>query len=171
MSKNIRSPKIPRHGFGAALNLAARVFMQAMQQRFAPHGIAVLEWTHLRFLSHEDGITQAELCRRIGIQKPSSTVMLNRLVRRKFVRRERDPTDSRQFNLYLTREGRAMRDILEPIAAGLNKEARLGMPERDVAAFFRVAHAIIANCAPARARSRKKTGSRSRLKHEFDFDV
>jgi DNA-binding MarR family transcriptional regulator len=171
MSRKARTQKIPKHGFGAALNLASRAFMRAMQQRFEPYGIAVLEWTHLRFLGYEDGITQAELCRRIGIRKPSSTVMLNRLIRRRLVRREHDPSDSRQFKLYLTREGRNIRDTLEPIAASLNKDVREGLPERDVAAFFRVAYAIITSCSPSRSGSLKKQRSRSRLKNEFDFEV
>ena len=52
-----------------------------------------------------------------------------------------------------------MRDTIAPIAVSMNKEARQGMPVRDVVAFFRVALAITANCAMIRSKPGKKQGA------------
>ncbi len=139
---------IPLYGIGALLDRAARAFTNVMTARLRPHRITIGQWKHLRTLWEEDGLTQVELCRRLGIQKASSTSVLGSLMRRKLVHRLRDSQDKRKFKIYLTAEGRSLRQTLTDIVAGLNRESRKGLAERDVLAFFRVGRAIAENLKP-----------------------
>jgi DNA-binding MarR family transcriptional regulator len=62
-------------------------------------------------LWREDGITQAELISRIGVEPPTVTKALQRLERAGFLRREPGPNRSRTVRL--TAAGRALQEPVE----------------------------------------------------------
>ena len=57
----------------------------------AARGVTFSQFQHLRHLWDDNGLTQAELSRRIGIETPSSTSVLDSLDKAGLVRRERQP--------------------------------------------------------------------------------
>jgi DNA-binding MarR family transcriptional regulator len=75
----------------------------------------------LSALWREDGITQAELAARLGIEAPTVSKALQRLERSGYVRREAARGRSRR--VYLTEEGRALRRPVEQ--AWRNADRRL----------------------------------------------
>jgi DNA-binding MarR family transcriptional regulator len=147
MARHSPSGKVPLYGIGALLSGSARAFSRVLQARLAPQRVTIGQWSHLRTLWEEDGLTQVELCRRIGIQKASSTSVLNGLVRRALVRRVRDAHDRRKFRIYLTPAGYALRRKLTAIVVAVNREARAGLSEAEMIAFFRIGRAIGRNLA------------------------
>lgn len=113
--------------------ISQRLFARALQLRFAAHGVAVGQWPLLLYLWDEDGLTQKELSRRVHIEEPTTTRTLDRMERDGLVRRERNPKNRRQINVYLTERGQALRDELVPYALEVNGVATLGMSEQDKA--------------------------------------
>ncbi|MGI8333103.1 MarR family winged helix-turn-helix transcriptional regulator [Actinomadura scrupuli] len=70
---------------------------------------------YLAQLWREDGLTSAELAARTGVSAPAVTKAVTGLERAGangsgLVRRERDPADARVVRIWLTEEGRALRD-------------------------------------------------------------
>jgi DNA-binding MarR family transcriptional regulator len=70
---------------------------------------------YLAQLWQEDGLTSAELAARTGVSAPAVTKAVTGLERAGangsgLVRRERDPADARVVRIWLTEEGRALRD-------------------------------------------------------------
>lgn len=78
-------------------------------------------------LFHNPGASQRDLVDVTGIDKSTLKEMLGRMMKRGWVKRERDPNDSRAWTMHLTDEGlkmlldrvdqveAAQRDILEPL--------------------------------------------------------
>lgn len=67
----------------------------------------------------EEGITQYELSARMGCEPPTVTNMLKKLEENGLVYRQKDPEDGRISRVYLTDEGKALR---EPVRELWNKE-------------------------------------------------
>ena len=142
---------VPERGIGFVLREANRAFSHALLDRLKPYGITFSQWLHLRTLWEEDGLTQVDLARRIGIEKASSTPVLDSLERLKLIRRARNPADGRERTIRLTRAGKAMKGRLVPHAIAFNATARRGLKPQDIATFLRVIHTMVDNLRHAQA--------------------
>jgi DNA-binding MarR family transcriptional regulator len=99
----------------------------------------------------ENGLTQAELSRRIGIEMASSTAILDSLEAAKLITRVRNTTDRRKINVFLTPAGAALEKALMACAADANKRASKGLTQAEVAQLFSLVGQIIDNFRTLRA--------------------
>src|SRR6266581_7069717 len=88
----------PKTGIGMLLRDANAAFNRYLRARLAVHGVTFGQFQHLRNLWVENGLTQAELSRRIGIEMASSTAILDSLEAERLVSRLRNATDRRKIN-------------------------------------------------------------------------
>ncbi|GIN74922.1 MarR family transcriptional regulator [Bacillus sp. J14TS2] len=63
----------------------------------------------------EEGITQFELSKRMGCEPPTLTNMLKKLEEYGLIYRKRDPVDGRVSRVYLTSEGRALKQPIQEV--------------------------------------------------------
>src|SRR5579859_8066008 len=147
--------KKPRYSFpleestGYLLRKTHRSFARAVQKEIAPRGVTIGMWYFLRILWEEDGLTQRELSQRVEMMEPTTATALRNMEERNLVRRVRNATDKRKVNIYLTDEGRALREVLLPYARSVNDAALAGVTEADLAAFRRVLCQMRVNLGPA----------------------
>ena len=141
----------PKTGIGMLLRDADAVFNRYLTAQLAVHGVTFSQFQHLRNLWVEDGLTQAELSRRIGIEMASSTAVLDSLESEKLVTRVRNTADRRKINVFLTRAGAALERPLMACAADANKRASKGLTKAEVARLFATAGQIIENFRALRA--------------------
>jgi DNA-binding MarR family transcriptional regulator len=88
-------------------------------------------------LEKNPGASQRELVEATGIDKSTLKEMLGRMVKRGWVRRERDPNDSRAWTMHLTAEGLGLLiDRIDKVEAS-QKEILAPLPEQDRAIFLR----------------------------------
>src|SRR5579862_2941460 len=120
----LRMTTAPRVGIGRLLREASAAFNRVFRMRLAPLGVTYGQFQYLQSLWDEDGLTQTELTRRVGVEIAASTAILDSLEARKFIRRERNPTDRRKLHVYLTPAGAAMKDALMACAVATNMTAR-----------------------------------------------
>lgn len=82
---------------------------------------------------HKDAtITVSEVARALDIRVPSATAAVNRLVRKGYVRKRRDPRDARRVNVELTRDGEKVlrlhvvfnQRMAEEVSSGLSLDER-----------------------------------------------
>ena len=104
-----------------------RAFTRSLQARIAPHGITIGMWFFLRALWEEDGISQRTLSQRVRMMEPTTVTALRNMERRGLVRRVRNQSDRRVINVFLTPQGRALREVLLPHAATVNAVAASGL--------------------------------------------
>lgn len=69
----------------------------------------------LGLLWRRDGISQKEICEFTGKSKSNITRTLDKLAKREWVYRQTDPEDRRSFKIFLTDEGKNLKEELFPI--------------------------------------------------------
>jgi DNA-binding MarR family transcriptional regulator len=141
----------PKTGIGMLLRDADIAFNRYLTARLAEHGVTFGQFQHLRNLWVENGLTQAELSRRIGIEMASSTAILDALEAEKLITRVRNATDRRKINVFLTPSGAALEPSLMACAADANARASKGLRKAEVAQLFAIAGRIIENFRALRA--------------------
>ena len=128
----------PDVGLGMLLRDTNIAFNRTLRTELARHDVTFGQFQHLRHLWEEDGISQAELSRRIGIAKAESTGVIESLERVGLIRRERDASDARRLLVFLTPKGRALRPALWACAKKVNRLARTGLNPSDAAKLFQL---------------------------------
>jgi DNA-binding MarR family transcriptional regulator len=136
---------VPVRGIGGLLHIGERAFRTGLQMRLREFRIPISHWFHLSQLWMEDGLTQVELSRRLGIAKASTTAVLVTLKKGGLIRRSVSKGDRRKIHLYLTADGRRLTEKLSACAVAVNVAARAGIADEKVAIFAEVLNAMIAN--------------------------
>jgi len=106
-----------------------RLLESYMQQCLVRHDIQIGMWYVLRVLWVEDGISQREISRRIGISEPTTLEQLRRMAARRLVRRVKAKGDRRKNLIYLTGDGKELREVLLGYLEDLNDIAAGDIPD------------------------------------------
>jgi DNA-binding MarR family transcriptional regulator len=151
MAESFPSPRSPARetigdpSLGYLIRYAHRAFVKALAQELEPHGITTGEWSALRVLWMQEGLTQVELAARMRVEKASLTGVLNSLEEKGLIARARNRDDRRKINLRLTAAGRRLEAKLLACARTINEKATRGLPAAQVGAVRALLNAFIAN--------------------------
>jgi MarR family transcriptional regulator for hemolysin len=137
----------PTASIGYLTRIAFRSFSRAMERRTLPFGVTGGQWRFLRQLWVEDGLTQRELSRRVGMREPTTVTAVNSLVRSGFVARVPSLMDRRKIHIHLTERAKALQAELLPQVAEVNALATQGIDPADLAVFRKVLGQINVNLA------------------------
>lgn len=97
-----------RH-IGTALRETYRAFARTLAQNLAPLGLTLSMWFALRSLWEADGLSQADLGRRIDLNPAAIVGVLNALQGAGLIERRRTQKDRRVYKIFLTAAGRRLR--------------------------------------------------------------
>lgn len=122
----------PTNSIGYLTRIAFRAFSRALELRTAPHGVSSGQWRFLRVLWREDGLTQRELSRRVGMREPTTVIALKSLERSGFVTRQKSVEDRRKVHVFLTPQARALEAVLLPAVAEVNALALAGLTPAEI---------------------------------------
>lgn len=86
-----------------------RLYDRRMQEALGDLGVAPGQFAPLVMLFEQDGLTQAELCRRINVEQPTMANTLDRMERDGLIKRKPDPDDKRRATIHLTPRADDMR--------------------------------------------------------------
>jgi len=106
-----------------------------MQQRL---GITAPQFLSLRVIEHLPGISAGDLARVMHLHPSSLTGVLRRLAKRRLIRREAHPLDSRRAVLTLTARGRRLARITPGTVEARTRRALEGIEANQLAAARRV---------------------------------
>jgi DNA-binding MarR family transcriptional regulator len=143
-----------------------RAFAQILENELERHDVNIGSWLYLRVLWDEDGLTQSELTRRVGLMQPNTNAALRQLERRGLIRQTVDPHDRRRINIFLTPEGRALSRVLIPAAKKIRTRSVAGFRASEVAKLIEMLERMKANltdasAAPARRQAARKNANGS----------
>ncbi len=99
--------------------------------RIARHGLTHTQFFLLIALYEGEGLSVGELARKIAVDKPTMTGLLDRMERDGFVRRQKDPKDRRAFRVYLTERAKALKEELLGIYEEVNGFFLSGLSEQE----------------------------------------
>jgi DNA-binding MarR family transcriptional regulator len=125
---------VPNDRLAHLVKDATRGLTRALQMRLTEHSVSFGHWTFLRILWESDGITQRELSERAGLMEPTTFSALKAMERLGYVTRRQQPDSRKKVYVFLTPAGRALRDVLVPLAEEVNEVAVEGVAAAQIAA-------------------------------------
>jgi DNA-binding MarR family transcriptional regulator len=146
---------IPKDRLAHLIKDATRGLVRALTLRLAEHGVSFGHWTFLRILWEHDGLTQRELSEQAGVMEPTTFSAIKAMEDLGYVTRRQVPENRKNVYVYLTPQGRALKEQLVPLAEEVNRVATRGVASEDIAAMRRALALMLHNLAedPAVSRS------------------
>ncbi len=138
---------VPEDRLAHLVKDATRALVRALTMRLAAHAVSFGHWTFLRILWEGDRLTQRELSARAGVMEPTTFSALKAMERLGYIRRRKFAGDRKKVYVLLTARGRALRDVLVPLAEDVNGVAVYGVEPAAIAATRGVLLSIIENLA------------------------
>ncbi|HTH97457.1 MAG TPA: MarR family transcriptional regulator [Stellaceae bacterium] len=140
-------PRVRRahRGVGAMTRYVHRAYSRVLQRRLMPYNLTVAQYLHLRTLWQDGPMTQIEISQRIGIEKASSTSVIDSLEKEGLILRVRDTQDRRKINVSLSPKGEALRDQVRIVARSVADDAVIGIDDDELLLFFKILDKMIAN--------------------------
>lgn len=137
----VQSAKVyedPINSMGYLTRITFRSFSRTLERLTLPHGVTAGQWRFLRVLWREEGLTQRELSRRVGMREPTTVTALNGMEKADLVRRKPSREDRRKVHVFLTPRARKLQAKLMPMVAQVNAIAATDLSPEDIATVKRV---------------------------------
>lgn len=117
---------------GFILNRVNTKLKNELFQRLKEDDITPEQWAILNRLWEREGVTPKELADLTFKDKPNTSRILEKLIAKGLVIRNPHPVDKRAFQIFLTDEGRLVREHLIPRVKQLLDKATLGIEQNRV---------------------------------------
>ncbi len=130
---------------GYQIRYAYRIFVKALADELGPHRITTGQWSALRVLWQEDGLSQVELAQRMMVEKASLTAVLKAMAADGLITRVRNADDRRKVNIYLTASGRRLKSKILPVIGKINKRAMRRLSSAEVQQLRRLLARVMIN--------------------------
>ena len=138
---------VPKDRLAHLVRDCERAFRRALELRLAAHAVPFGHWSFLRILWHGDGLTQKELSQRTGVMEPTTFAAMKAMEALGYVTRQQAPHNRKNVYIHLTDQGRALREVLVPLAVDTNRISTQGIAPADLATTRQVLLAMIENLA------------------------
>ncbi|TCG03679.1 MarR family transcriptional regulator [Paraburkholderia steynii] len=138
---------VPNDRLAHLVKDATRSMVRALQMRLAEHSVSFGHWTFLRILWENDGLTQRELSEQAGVMAPTTFAAVTAMEKLGLVERQQRPDNKKNTHVFLTAEGRALKDQLVPLAEEVNEISVKGLTDREIKTARKVLLTIIENLA------------------------
>jgi MarR family transcriptional regulator, organic hydroperoxide resistance regulator len=132
-------------GPGYWMRIGYKCLTRQFSQKLKNHGISFTHYFYLRALFEEDGVTQAELSDRIGIERPTVTAVLDTMEGVGLVQRRPHPSDRRKTNVFLTPKGERFRQPMLDAIADSNRITLRGISRAEFERFRKTLATMMAN--------------------------
>jgi DNA-binding MarR family transcriptional regulator len=118
-----------------------------LQHAFQAKGFNITpeQWGVLNRLWENEGIHQSALAEKASKDRHNITRILNLLEKNGFIHRIPDGDDKRRLNVYLTKEGKALKKKLIPIAIDYLQKCFNGLSQEEVRDLSRIHEHILKN--------------------------
>ena len=130
---------------GYQIGLLGRLYDRRLQDMLKEFGVAPGQFAPLVMLFEQDGLTQAELCRRINVEQPTMANTLQRMERDGLIRRKSDTTDKRRALVYLTPRAREIQAKVMESARAVSNQTVKGLSAGDQEDMFSLVARMVEN--------------------------
>lgn len=115
----------------ARMAAATRIYRARIGAMLADIGLHAGQESVLKELDQEDGQSMTELAARLGVQPPTVTKMVGRLVSAGYVERRGSKSDGRLAHIFLTDNGREALVEIDRILKRLDRTAFAGIGSKE----------------------------------------
>ena len=145
---------------GMYLRGAYLSFHRQTQAHFNQYGVTADQFVLLALLAEEPGSTQQQLARRSYSDANTIAAILNRLEKKKLVRRLHSPHDGRAWRILLTARGRNLHARLQRSVRPLHGRLDATLPGREQQRVRQWLRRVIAGMSATPLRARKASARR-----------
>ena len=138
---------VPNDRLAHLVKDVTRAYVRALQARLVRHSVPFGHWAFLRILWDEEGLTQRELSARAGVMEPTTFAALKTMEAKGYVTRSQLPHNKKNVYVHLSERGRALKDLLVPLAEETNRISTATLEDADIATTRAVLLAMITNLA------------------------
>jgi DNA-binding MarR family transcriptional regulator len=138
---------VPNDRMAHMVRDASRLLAKSLQSRLGEHGVSFGHWSFLRILWVTEGLTQRELSEEAGVMEPTTFTALKAMEANQLIERRHLNGNRRKLHIFLTDKGRALKDVLTPLAEDVNRVALAGVSEDDRTTTRNTLLAMIDNLA------------------------
>lgn len=123
---------------GYVLRLLHRLGRDRLMENMTKLGVTAGYWYYLWALYQEDGLSQAELARRVRNVGPTAFVALSKMERAELITRRRNTDDRREIQVFLTDKAKALKPQLYEDLARVNEQSLAMLTDIEVSELFRL---------------------------------
>ena len=116
-----------------------RAIRRGIEERLAPHGLSVSQYTVLSVLRNRPGLSNAQLARRSFVKPQSMNEVISSLEEAKLIKREVDRNHRRILRAKLTARGNRLFERLDHEIGELEEEMFAGLPDSERKKFTNTA--------------------------------
>lgn len=123
------------------LYAASRKIVGLYTPYLKPLGITYTQYITFMVLWEQDGISVGDLCAKLHLDNGTLTPMLKKMEKQGLVSRRRDDEDERRVRVFLTDEGRAMKDRVRDVPLKIGSCVDIKM--KDAKELYRILYEIL----------------------------
>ena len=135
-----------------------RAFTRALEQRLAPHNVSLSMWFFIRLLWEQDGVTQKTLADELGLTQATTVAAMDVMETRGLIERRPNSLDRRKSNIFLTKEGHALKAKLLRYAVEVNSAAHEDVSAAELVVLRELLNRLIRSLDKDSARFKAQTG-------------
>ena len=109
----------------------ARKVHRHIKKKFSPYGLTVEQWVAMKILAETPDISQKELSAQMKRDPNTVKAIVDRLIKKDYVKRDLNPSDRRAFLLQLTKAGQLLVDKLAAADEQENRQLEEKLGEAD----------------------------------------
>jgi DNA-binding MarR family transcriptional regulator len=125
----------------------ARGLCTCFDRRSGPLGLSRAQWRLLSILRHHPGIRQTQLAERLEIKAITLGRLLDRMEKRKWIKRVSDPSDRRAKCIYPDKKAEGILKKMRSLSLLLREEALTGFSAREHTALIGYLRRVKTNVA------------------------
>ncbi|MGI6216485.1 MAG: MarR family winged helix-turn-helix transcriptional regulator [Coriobacteriales bacterium] len=123
------------------LYAAARKIVGLYTPYLKPLGITYTQYITFMVLWEQDGISVGDICAKLHLDNGTLTPMLKKMEKQGLVSRRRDETDERRVQVFLTDEGRAMKERVRDVPQKIG--SCVGIEKEDAKELYRILYEFL----------------------------
>lgn len=127
------------------INRSATLARQEFESRLREFDLTPAQWAVLIRLSEQDGLNMTELGQLLYFDKPTTTGVVNRLVKKKYVKKVKNRKDRRVTHVFITDAGKDALLPVEPITDFYRDNFFKGISNEDYESAKEVVRTVIKN--------------------------
>ncbi|ANS86766.1 putative HTH-type transcriptional regulator YkoM [Vibrio scophthalmi] len=113
------------------INVVAGKAEKMFDVELKKHGLSVALWPTMMCLWEEEGVTQRDIAAKSKVENSTTTRTLDKLENLGLVERRADPHSRRSYRIYLTEQGRSLKEQLLPIPVAVNQRMMSSLNDRE----------------------------------------